>query len=100
MIVNLVDSFAPTSSATITDFEVRRGFMLPAEYKRFLLRSNGGRPVPDVFDVPGWSQQASCVSDFFGLHDGPDANLEKEAGFFPTVCPLVSFRLLLIRSAM
>ena len=60
-----------TSEEAITEFEARRGVLLPSEYKQFLLTSNGGWPTPNVFKVPGWHGQASGLVDFYGIHDGP-----------------------------
>ena len=44
----------PTGSTTerqIASFEKYIGFSLPADYRRFLLEHNGGRPVPDAFMI-------------------------------------------------
>jgi len=60
-----------TSREAIAEFEARRGVLLPAEYKQFLLKSNGGWPTPRVFEVPGWHGQGSGLGSFYGIHDGP-----------------------------
>lgn len=36
----------------VVHFEARTGISLPEDYRTFLLRFNGGRPVPDAFDIP------------------------------------------------
>ncbi len=63
-------------------FEARQNIVLPPEYKRFLLDSNGGKPIPDVFDVPGWVHVGGTVQRFLGIHEREHSNLEKECVFF------------------
>jgi hypothetical protein len=63
--------YGAISPEEIAEFEARRGILLPAEYKVFLLKSNGGWPTPNVFEVPGWHGQASELGSFYGIHDGP-----------------------------
>lgn len=62
----------PTSREEIARFEARRKVRLPVEYKEFLLKSNGGMPTPDIFDIPGFHGQGSDVLAFYGIHDGPE----------------------------
>ncbi|MBK9266108.1 MAG: SMI1/KNR4 family protein [Polyangiaceae bacterium] len=59
-----------TSRKAIAQFETRRGVLLPAEYKAFLLKSNGGWPTPNVFEVPEWHGHGNAVMSFYGIHDG------------------------------
>ncbi|MBK9259793.1 MAG: SMI1/KNR4 family protein [Polyangiaceae bacterium] len=68
--------YGATSPDAIAQFEARRGVLLPAEYKAFLLKSNGGMPIPDVFEVPGWHGQASELLTFYGIHEDPDYSLD------------------------
>ncbi|MBK9262343.1 MAG: SMI1/KNR4 family protein [Polyangiaceae bacterium] len=70
--------FGATSKDEIEQFEKRRGIALPQEYKRFLLKSNGGRPVPDTFDVPGWAHDGSVIHHFHGIHWGEYYKLDEE----------------------
>ena len=63
--------YGATSLAAIAEFETRRGLTLPLEYKQFLLTSNGGRPTPNVFEVPKWHGSGSGLGSFYGIHDGP-----------------------------
>ena len=66
-----MNPFGATSPEAIAEFEARRGVLLPAEYKAFLLKSNGGRPTPDVCEVPGWHGRGSELGSFYGIHEGP-----------------------------
>ncbi len=59
-----------TSPEAIVEFEARRGVLLPLEYKQFLLKSNGGWPNPNVFEVPGWHGQGNSLMSFYGIHEG------------------------------
>jgi len=68
--------YGATSPDAIAEFEARRGMLLPAEYKVFLLDSNGGMPIPDVFEVPGWHGQASELLIFYGIHEDPGYSLD------------------------
>ena len=70
MQIDKVNPFGATSREAIAEFEARRGVLLPAEYKAFLLESNGGMPIPDVFEVPGWHGHGNAVMFFYGIHEG------------------------------
>jgi hypothetical protein len=61
--------YGPTSSEAIANFEARWRMILPAEYKAFLLHSNGGYPTPNSFRVPGWYGHGNSVMSFYGIHD-------------------------------
>ena len=76
MAVTISDPFDPVSPDEIKLFELRTGIKLPEPYVRFLLRTNGGMPLSDVFDVPGWGGQASVLSYFYGIHEGRSCSLE------------------------
>lgn len=49
----IVDSqpAGPASEERVAALEALLGFALPAEYRRFLLKHNGGRPRPDAITV-------------------------------------------------
>jgi hypothetical protein len=68
--------YGTTSREEIARFEARRSVLLSAEYKQFLLASNGGCPIPNVFEVPGWHGQASGSLFFYGIHEDPDYSLD------------------------
>lgn len=62
----------------VTAFEQRHHVMLPASYRKFLLRVNGGHPVPDTLQIlMDESLVTWRVHYFFGLNDPVEAcNLE------------------------
>ena len=76
MQIEEADPYGATSREAIAQFEARWGMLLPAEYKAFLLKSNGGMPIPAGFDVPGWHGQASGLNFFYGIHEDPDYSLD------------------------
>lgn len=65
-----VNPYGATSPDPIAQFEAQRGVLLPAEYKAFLLESNGGSPIPNVFEVPGWHGKGSGLNYVYGIHYG------------------------------
>jgi hypothetical protein len=65
----IIKSYGTTSYEAIAQTELRLGIVFPMEYKQFLLSSNGGKPIPDVFDVPGWTHVGGTVNRFLGIHD-------------------------------
>jgi hypothetical protein len=69
MRIDTVNPYGATSPEAIAQFEARRGVLLPAEYKAFLLESNGGSPTPNVFLVPGWHGKGNSVMYFYGIHE-------------------------------
>jgi cell wall assembly regulator SMI1 len=61
----------PISANEISEFEKHYDVNLPEDYKRFLLRNNGGRPVPDFFTV--WDDgDGVSVSWFCSVKYGDD----------------------------
>ncbi len=55
----------------LTEIEVRQleaklPSPLPGAYRRFLLANNGGVPVPNVIDIPGF-HGGTDVQEFFGI---------------------------------
>ena len=64
--------YGATSLGAIAEFEIRQGVVLPAEYKAFLLESNGGRPTCDCFAIPGFHGQGSMMNSFYGIHNGAE----------------------------
>jgi cell wall assembly regulator SMI1 len=68
--------FEAIDKSTLASFESKLGIMLPDAYRRFLLKSNGGRPDPAYFDVPSWPDGGISVGDFFGIRSQRAANLQ------------------------
>jgi len=54
----------------INAFEQQHGVSLPQAYRTFLLSTNGGRPQPAYYDVPGWRFKTTKVSAFNGILPG------------------------------
>lgn len=71
MIERIEDSGPPLSDIDIARAESRLGVRFPRQYKDFLRRNNGGRPIPDCF--PCGPSNDSSLSYFFEIYDGPDA---------------------------
>jgi hypothetical protein len=69
------------SEAEIDKAEIAIGVKFPSDYRSFLLRTNGGRPSPDEFDILwepdrsslGWRR--SMVDWFLSIYDGQYSNL-------------------------
>lgn len=70
--------YGVVSPQQLQQLESRLLTPLPNDYKRFLLKWNGGKPNLDRFVVPGWPNQATVVNRFFAVHTGKYSNLEKE----------------------
>ncbi|WP_052518428.1 SMI1/KNR4 family protein [Archangium violaceum] len=72
MSVNLEESYAPLSTRQIEEVESTLAIELPRDYRAFLLSNNGGRPIPDAFQMSGrWEM----VDRFLGIHEGEHDNL-------------------------
>jgi cell wall assembly regulator SMI1 len=80
----MVELLKPVGNLTeekILEMEERLGTGFPADYRRFLLEHNGGRPSPARFDIV-WQGSQECgeewktseVSRFLAIHDGEKAN--------------------------
>ncbi len=68
MSVNILYSGPKITEAQLGDFEQQRQITLPADYRKFLLRTNGGVPVPNVFRVKWGEYDAYAhVGRFLGL---------------------------------
>ncbi|PQO42922.1 SMI1/KNR4 family protein [Blastopirellula marina] len=75
MTARICETYPATTPAKLQRFERQFGVILPEDYSRFLLASNGGRPVPDGLDVPFWPGKSTRIHFFLGLHDGEHNNL-------------------------
>jgi hypothetical protein len=51
----------------LTDVEAELGTKLPDDYRAFLLKYNGGRPVPDTVDVENAPGTPTDVQTLFGI---------------------------------
>jgi hypothetical protein len=75
-VATITGSYPAVTLQDIEALESRKQLSLPDDYKKFLLRSNGGRPTPAGFEVPGWPGRASSVHEFYGIHSREHCNLE------------------------
>lgn len=58
----------PLAECDLDAFEAKWSLTLPADYRSFLLKTNGGRPVPDTFVLAGHpTQPISGVRAFLGI---------------------------------
>ena len=62
--------YGPLSEQRLRALEERIGTSLPADYREFLLRYNGGVPRPRGFWIVS-GREADTVWRLYGLHDGP-----------------------------
>lgn len=59
------------SEEALRRFEFEIGALLPEQFREFLLKHNGGKPVPSDFKISD-NEGNSCLHHVYGLHDGPD----------------------------
>src|SRR5262245_37563407 len=50
--VTFTRSYPPVSEVDVRRYEQRLGVTFPADYRNFLLSTNGGIPTPHYLDVP------------------------------------------------
>ena len=55
----------PLTERDVARLQASLGFPFAAPYRQFLLDNNGGTPVPDCVDVPGFGE--TDVQVFFGI---------------------------------
>jgi cell wall assembly regulator SMI1 len=65
--------YPPVNEARLDRLQAQLGATLPAAYRRFLLRHNGGRPSNAAFDVPRFGR--SLVNDFLAIDAGDHGDL-------------------------
>lgn len=64
MFTAMTDAYPTTDAKAIEDFEASQQFVLPSDYKKFLLQHNGGRPREDRLQ---FGDQSIDVQVFYGL---------------------------------
>lgn len=85
------------SDLDILRLERKLGVRLPIEYKQFLMRNNGGRPVPKRFSIEeSKSSEVDQTLDFFSIDDPIEScrrdwnhrvfSKRMPNGFFPIAC--------------
>jgi cell wall assembly regulator SMI1 len=90
MSFEIVDSEAPVTPERIAEVERLIGVELPTQYKSFLLKHNGGAPVPDRFPYrrEGKKPQAGMVAWFLAIYDGKHENLVRNIKAFQGRIPV------------
>jgi hypothetical protein len=87
--VRIEDQGPPVTADDIAAFETRTGVKLPAEYRAFLLRTNGGRPNPNHYVLKG---QGGLPIDIGLLYSLSDVEVAWQAhcasGFPPHLVPV------------
>ena len=68
------EPFEPTSEAALDDFALKRGIVLPHEYRAFLLKHNGGyAPNDSYIRVESWNSTA--IHTMLGLVDNESESI-------------------------
>ena len=62
--MKIVDSYSPLDMEDIRRVEGKLGFNIPEEYRDFLLRNNGGKPIPNAVKYEG--EYFDYVACFYG----------------------------------
>jgi cell wall assembly regulator SMI1 len=65
--------YPAVTEARLDRLQTQLGAALPAAYRRFLLRHNGGRPSDAAFDVPRFGR--TLVNDFLAVDAGNHCDL-------------------------
>jgi hypothetical protein len=73
----IVEANEPLDESVLAELEKSLNIELPEFYRNFLLKYNGGRPVPDGFKFKG-KTKGSMVDGFFGIHNQKYNNLRDE----------------------
>ena len=71
IVVENANQYGAVSQTRLYAFEESLGTDLPSDYCAFLLKNNGGNPIPSGFWIVE-NQDGSEIYQFYGLHDGPD----------------------------
>ncbi len=65
------NQFGKIDKSKLKTFESDIKAMLPNDYKTFLVEHNGGKPLPDYFNISSEKKDISRLHHCFGLHSGP-----------------------------
>ncbi len=71
IVIEDANRYGTFSESRLEAIEKSLGIALPSDYRTFLLKNNGGNPVPSGFWVVE-GLDGSEVHQLYGLHDGPD----------------------------
>jgi len=67
MTLTIEDQGNPLTEEDLANLERQLDMTLPAQYRQFLLRSNGGSPSPDIVDIEGLEGGMASIQSFFGI---------------------------------
>ena len=71
------ESFEPTSETALDDFALKRGIVLPREYRAFLLKHNGGYAPNDAYiHVENWN--STTIHTMLGLVDNESESISDQ----------------------
>jgi hypothetical protein len=87
----------PTGPSEIARFEAERRITLPADYKDFLLKFNGGRPADDYAFARIAGRSALVLETLHGLTENPEHSID--ADHFTNFSDYIHERFLEIGSA-
>lgn len=88
MTIKMTKTGPKLSEDDLIKLEKQIGFVVPSPYRKFLLAYNGGKPVPEFFEVPGWRYKQSLVTELLGIIPGVkyadlEQNIKLMAGRLP-----------------
>jgi cell wall assembly regulator SMI1 len=72
--VEIEEEGRPVDESEVVQLERALGTQLPDSYRRFLMRTNGGIPTPDVIDIVGMPGSPTDVQVFFGIDRGVESS--------------------------
>jgi len=55
------------TSSDVKNLEIELNVSLPIEYVEFLLRNNGGIPIPNTYPIEGHEEEVGSIQVFFGI---------------------------------
>jgi len=73
--ISFLDDERPATTEQLRRAEEVLGVPLPAEYAQFLATRNGGRPEPNVCDLPQARELGVGVALLFGVDRAPESDL-------------------------
>jgi hypothetical protein len=89
MLQKIIDPNGMLSQAELNSFANRHGICLPESYVDFLLKTNGGQPVPAVFPIEGLADNPyDAIQSFYGMRASlPSEDLERNLAQIAGIVP-------------
>jgi cell wall assembly regulator SMI1 len=91
MTITILKSGASLSSQELTEAENRIGKTIPADYRSFLLKHNGGYPDPSDFSIDSEHSPMGTIEYFLGINVAEHFNLERYLRVFEERIPSYLF---------